>query len=413
MYNEKMEGALLEIKGSSFDDCRAKLYNEYGTDYSIISHDRSFVGGFLGFGQKEVVTVKYMVTPHSAVKNLRTPEDDKDSFRRNRDAMLKNADPSVTSNLQIAQISKQLEQISATFTEKLESISQVASVQSENPTITKIEKLLEQNEFTSSYIKKISVRIRNEFSLDELEDFNTVQNAVVDWIGEDIHIAKTPVFRPPHVIIIVGPTGVGKTTTVAKMAANIILDAKTRSLPRPAVHMITIDRMRVGAEIQLERYGEIMSVGVDKAEKADDVKALFNDYKSKLDYLLIDTSGFSPNDFENIGKMRSVLEVPGLHPDVYLAVTAGTKAHDLENILKNYEPFGFRSVILTKCDETSTYGNVLSVLSENNKEISWITDGQIVPRFIERATQEKFLLKLEDFVVDKKHIEEKFKQEEQ
>src|SRR5574344_2056643 len=106
MYNEKMEGTLLEIKGNSFDDCRAKLYNEYGTDYSIISHDRSFVGGFLGFGQKEVVTVKYMVTPHSAAKSMHSPEDDKDSFRRNRDDLLKKADPSVTNNLQMAQIAK-------------------------------------------------------------------------------------------------------------------------------------------------------------------------------------------------------------------------------------------------------------------------------------------------------------------
>ena len=412
MYSEKMEGTLLEIKGSSYEDCKLKLYNQYGTNYSIISRDRSFVGGFLGFGQKEIVTVKYMVTPNTTMKQNAQPDDDKEVFRRNRDEMLKKADPSITSNLQIAQISKQLQQMSEQMNEKLENISLVTSAQPENPTIKKIGKLLEQNEFTSSYIQKITVRIKNEFSLDELEDFTTVQNAVVDWIGEDIHIAKEAVFRPPHVIIIVGPTGVGKTTTVAKMAANILLDAKARSLPVPAVHMITIDRMRVGAEVQLERYGEIMNVGVDKAEKADDVKALFNDYKSKLDYLLIDTSGFSPNDFENIGKMRAVLEVPGLHPDVYLAVTAGTKAHDLENILKNYEPFGFKSVILTKCDETSTYGNVLSVLAENNKEISWITDGQIVPRFIERATQVKFLTKLEDFVIDRKHIDEKFAQKE-
>src|SRR5574344_1534958 len=100
MYNEKMEGTLLEIKGNSFDDCRAKLYNEYGTNYSIISRDRSFVGGFLGFGQKEIVTVKYMVTPNTTMKQNAQPDDDKEVFRRNRDEMLKKADPAITSNLQ-------------------------------------------------------------------------------------------------------------------------------------------------------------------------------------------------------------------------------------------------------------------------------------------------------------------------
>jgi len=294
--------------------------------------------------------------------------------------------------------------------EKFDTISQVSTAHDDHPTIKKIEDLLSENEFTKSYIQKIAERLRAEFSLEELADFEKTQQTVVDWIGSDIHIATEPVFRPPHVIIIVGPTGVGKTTTVAKMAANIILDAKNRQLPRPAVRMITIDKLRVGAAVQLERYGEIMGVEVDKAEKMEDVKDLFNNYKAKLDYLLIDTSGCSPNDFENIGKMRAILEVPGLKPDVYLAVTAGTKSVDLEKIIKNYDSFNFRSIIITKCDETSTYGNVLSVLAEKGKDISWVTDGQSVPRYIERASPVMFLSNLVDFSIDHKHIEEKFGQ---
>jgi flagellar biosynthesis protein FlhF len=412
MSNEKIGATQLEIEGPSREDCEIILRKRYPNGYQVISQSTTLHGGFLGFGQHETIKIGYIVNTKAPQHETNTDEE-KASFTRNRDDFLKKADPTVTSNLQMAQIAKKLDIISEEMNEKLETLKEVSAVHGEHPSIKKIQDLLEENEFTKTYIKKISDRLKAEFSLEELEDYEKVQSTVVDWIGEDIHIAKTPVYRPPHVIIIVGPTGVGKTTTVAKMAANIILDAKKRELPRPAVRMMTIDKMRVGATVQLERWGEIMNVTVDNADKSDDVKAIFNDYKSKLDYLLIDTSGFSPNDFENIGKMRAMLEVPGLHPDVYLAVTAGTKAVDLEKILKNYETFNFRSVILTKCDETSTYGNIISVLAECGKELSWITDGQNVPRFIEKATQLWFLKRLVDFTIDKKHVEVKFVQPEE
>lgn len=421
MYSEKMGATQYEIEGKNADECKAVLFKKYGNDYQIISQKTSLKGGLFGFGQREMVKIGYIINsrPSSSSSGsagnssaANSAYDEKDEFRKNRDEFLKKADPSVTSNLQIAQLSKKLDQLTETVSSKLENIEQITNVQEQHPSIKKIEDLLAANEFTPSYIKNIAERIRNEFSLDELDDFDFLQKTVVDWIGEDILIAKDPVFRPPHVILIVGPTGVGKTTTLAKMAASIVLEAKSKELPRPAIKLLTIDKVRVGAALQLKKYGEIMNISVDSAESVDDVKAFYNDYRSKLDYLLIDTSGFSPNDYESIGKMRAELEVPGLHPDVYLALTACTKAKDIEKILKNYESFNYRSVIITKCDETSSMGNVLSVLIENKKQISWITDGQNVPHNIEKADKVSLLTKLLDFTIDRQHLDEKFADDE-
>lgn len=415
MYNENVASTIYKIEGPSREDIVDRLWKKYGSNYQIVSSKTILKGGFLGFGQKEVLEISYRLlnenneSKSSGIENNIQNEKklsltDAQAFMAAKNAILKNSDPQVASNVQVKQMMTKLKEDLIGEIEKLKN----SNLNEEHLTIREIQKKLKLNEFTDSYISMITEKIRKEFSIEELDDFNKVQAQVVDWIGESINVAKPKTSRSPHVIVIVGPTGVGKTTTIAKMSANIIIKARDSGLPLPSVKLITIDTMRVGAEAQLKNYGEIMQISVDRAETADDVKALFNDYKARLDYLLIDTSGYSPNDFENIGKMRGVLEVPGLKPDVYLAITAGSKPNDIERILNNYEQFGYNSVIITKFDETTSFGNIISVLSEKNKSISWITDGQQVPHFIERANPIKFLINLQDFTVDRKHIEEKF-----
>jgi flagellar biosynthesis protein FlhF len=159
---------------------------------------------------------------------------------------------------------------------------------------------------------------------------------------------------------------------------------------------------------QLERWGKHMGSRVYKAERAEDLKTLYDENRANMDAIFIDTSGFSPNDATHIAQMKLLLDVPGMNPDIYLAFTAGTKSRDLQNIMQNYEPFGYKSVIVTKCDESEQFGNVISVLYDKHKSISYITHGQVASRDISKANVIDFLIRLENFKVDRIHIEDKF-----
>ena len=393
---------LVEV-GDNYRDCINKIRENYGDDYQILNKREFIKMGFLGIGKKKQFEVLYTIKdisssyrkPVPPVNTTETPS----SLAIEKEKLLAVAKEATmkTQQSQMTIIQKQLDMLN----KKLEGIS----TESDTPsTIRKIEDLLEANEFTASYIRKITERVRSEFSLDELEDFPSVQKRVVEWIGESIQIKSlSELDRKPTVLILVGPTGVGKTTTVAKIAAKFRLSDKNLF-----IRMVTIDRFRIAAQEQLSIYGEHMEIPTTAAESADDIQKLLAIDNGKLDLMLIDTIGLSPHDYESIGRMRKILDVNSLKPEVYLVVSASTKASDLRDIMRNYETFGYKAVIVTKYDETNHIGNVLSVLSEKDKPVAFISSGQIVPRNLEPASVVRFLMKLSDFNIDRDSLEKKF-----
>lgn len=398
---EYISNTPLTITGKNFEDCKQQLMEKYGANFTILEKGQKLESKFFGFIRKEYYEVTYLPKPR-VVETKPTKKVD-DDFEKQKAAILKTA-TEINSSKQVPvdSLNSKLEDI----TKRLENISNQQN--NKHETIQKIEKLLSDNEFTFSYINGISERIKNEFSLNQLDDFKTVERNVIDWIGESIQITQPKTFRPPHVILFVGPTGVGKTTTIAKFAAKQILDAKQENDVVPKLCIMTTDIMRVGAVEQLQHFGAIMNTDVKKAESAKDVQKIYEDNKDIVDTIYIDTAGYSPNDSANIGKMKAMFEVPGLNPDVYLVMSASTKASDMETIMQNYEQFGFRSVIVTKCDETKKYGNVISTISERHKSISYICDGQNAARNLGKANVVDFLIRLDGFNVDRIHIEDKF-----
>ncbi len=271
----------------------------------------------------------------------------------------------------------------------------------EHAHIVKVQKILEENDFSPSYIKKLSARLKDELSYTEIESFSTVQKKLFELLAESIKIKPTNNQPKMRVVLLVGPTGVGKTTTLAKIAAQYIGKKSGKPL---RVKVITIDNWRIGASYQMNRYCELMGIPLTVAASPDDVRKCMALYREEADVICIDTIGRSPKDREKISIMQNYFTELGDDAEVYLTVCAGTRINDIREIMKEYAVFKYKSLIITKFDETSYIGNLLSIISETDIPITYITVGQAVPQDLMPADIGAFLRKLKGFSVDVEYI---------
>jgi flagellar biosynthesis protein FlhF len=274
-------------------------------------------------------------------------------------------------------------------------------------TLDRLAEALAHNDFSHAYIKHLTGRVKKEITLEALDNYEEVEEQLVDWIGEDLRIYSEGAFQlKPRIMILVGPTGVGKTTTIAKLAAMYNIGNSTA---RPlSVRLINIDNYRIGARQQLETYGSIMDIPLSNISGHEELRKTIALYAGDADLILVDTIGKSPQDGVELAKMKQLLSACGSQAEVHLALAATTKTSDIRDLLQQFEPFGYRSVIVTKLDETNRVGNVLSALWEKGKAVSYITDGQTVPVDIKKASVISFLTSLEGFRINRERIENRF-----
>ncbi|GMO50173.1 MAG: flagellar biosynthesis protein FlhF [Treponemataceae bacterium] len=382
---------LQTLRGDSVNDCKSQLREIYGEkNYNILTVSEVYPNGIIArLSGKKQWEVTYQVTPHP-----RAPL----SFDDEREKIL-NIASKTTSAPYFADLKKQNEALNEKIDALNSTLQEIAQKKDVHPAIQRVEELLEENEFSPSFIKKISEKLTQKLTYSQLDDEMLVHQSVMQWIGEEIAVAPpVPYTKPPRVIALVGPTGVGKTTTIAKLAARYRYPDDPSGY-KPTVRMITIDKFRIAAYEQIERYAELMEIQAALAESANDIEEIIKMDEGKLDVLLIDTIGYGPNEYDGIAAMHKVLDVPNINPEIYLAVAASTKASDLYDMLRNYEQFNYKSLVVTKCDETKHLGNIISVLSEKHKTVTYITNGQTVPRNLEEASPRFFLRKLTGFSI--------------
>jgi flagellar biosynthesis protein FlhF len=179
----------------------------------------------------------------------------------------------------------------------------------------------------------------------------------------------------PHVVALIGPTGVGKTTTIAKLAAKLKLVEKNR------VGLITIDTFRIAAVDQLRKYADIIGSPLRVVNSPDELREALASM-SECEFVLIDTAGRAPRDTLKLSELRAFLDAA--HPDeVHLVLSSTGSQAAVELAVEKFSDVRVDKIIFTKLDEAAHVGTVLNVVRKVNKSLSYITTGQDVPDDIE------------------------------
>jgi len=218
------------------------------------------------------------------------------------------------------------------------------------------------------------VRQAMELSSSRRQDLDA---AVRELLAERLVPCRAPwLHAKRHVIALVGPTGVGKTTTVAKIAARALLESRRR------VALLTVDTYRIGGCEQLRRYGEIMGVPVLVARDARELAAASARVED-ADLVLVDTAGrSSPEDVARQASLVRTLPKVQIH----LVVSAATGAHELAAATERYRSVAPDRLVFSKLDEATGPGAILSATVRVGRPVSCITDGQQVPEDLHALT---------------------------
>ena len=235
------------------------------------------------------------------------------------------------------------------------------------------------NEVDSRYADEIIGEIEN--SLKKESNLDSILSAVYQKIILKLGKPKTITLGDKaKVIFFIGPTGVGKTTTIAKLASEFKLNKGLK------VALITADTYRIAAVEQLNTYAGILDVPVSVIFTPEELVEALNKY-SDYDLILIDTAGRSHRNTEQVGELEQLLEVTekaqlDLNIEKYLVMSATTKYKDLLNITDAYKDIKDFRLLFTKLDETNAYGNILNIRIHTGEPLSYITSGQAVPEDI-------------------------------
>jgi len=256
-----------------------------------------------------------------------------------------------------------------------------------NENLTALYQQMHFNGVEEKFAKRLIEELKSKVSGANLEDYEylklyTARIFLQAIAVKDLFEAAQP--QKPSIFCFVGVTGVGKTTTIAKIASHCKL-----LKPDKKLGLITLDNFRIGAVEQLKEYAKIIRVPFRSAVSAEDLSYALKSLSS-CDYIFIDTPGASQRDEEKISELfEATKEVANMHP--ILVLNATTRDSEMNEITKRFSAFPFSGCVFTKLDEATTYGSILNHLIRFKLPVYFLTTGQNVPDDIEIAKPERLI----------------------
>ncbi len=249
--------------------------------------------------------------------------------------------------------------------------------QIKNPVI----KLLDEHGIDGETAITIANFAKEHLKDDEHENPGKIRKFVIETIDSLVDVQPPDFENTNHQIRLglIGPTGVGKTTTVAKLAAHYLSNYSN------SVALITIDTYRIAAVEQIKVYGEIMHLPVDVVISPEQLEEALERHSDKA-LILIDTAGRSPKDTLSIQELSSFLR-PDFNIEKHLVLSATTRENELLDAIRQFAEVGIDRTIFTKVDECMRTGVIFNVQTQNTTPLSYITNGQRVPEDLLQITK--------------------------
>lgn len=226
--------------------------------------------------------------------------------------------------------------------------------------------------YANQIIGEVESSLKKEANMDTV--LSGIYQKIILKLGQpgDIKVED----KKSKVVFFVGPTGVGKTTTIAKLASDFKLDKKLK------VAMITSDTYRIAAVEQLRTYANILGIPLQVVYTIEEMNSAIESF-SDYDLILVDTAGRSHKNKEQCEEIKHLIKDSKVSEnqdkEIYLVLSAATKYRDLLNIVEVYGEIGEYRLIFTKLDETSCLGNILNIKMKTGAQLSYVTCGQVVP----------------------------------